>query len=228
MSVVDKVRGQLAFYAEDEYREFARKITPSKRPFLGVRIPLIRKVANTVPRKDYEELLMAKPVALEEVLVRGMIICKLPYDEMLKWFDSQVLYIDDWSTCDVFCAGLRRVVRGHLDEFLESKVKGLVIDPREFAVRVGIVILKTSYVKQKYLEPIFEVVEDLALRDEYYVKMAIAWLIAECFIKYPDETLEYLKVTKLSKWTFNKTISKICDSYRVSGEMKKMLRGIRK
>lgn len=228
MSTVDKVREQLALYAEDEYREFAKKITPSERPFLGVRIPLIRKVVNAVPRDCYEEILMAEPVTIEEVLARGMIIGKMPYDEMLKWFDSQVFYIDDWSTCDIFCTGLRRTVRGHLDEFLNSKVKGLVVDAWEFRARVGLVILKTSYVEPKYLDLIFGTVDDSASRDEYYVKMAIAWLLSECFIKYPDETLEYLKVAKLPKWTFNKTISKICDSYRVSGEMKKKLREMRK
>ena len=219
---------QLSLHAEDEYREFAERITLSKRPVLGVRIPLIRKVVNAVPRESYEELLLVRPVTIEEVLARGMIIGRLPYGEMLEWFGSQVSYIDDWSTCDIFCAGLRKVVRGHLDEFLENKVKGLVVDSREFAVRVGLVILKTSYVESKYLEYVFGVSDDLASRDEYYVKMAIAWLVSECFIKYPDETLEYLKAAKLPEWTFNKTISKICDSYRVSGEMKKILMGMRK
>ena len=219
---------QLELYAEDGYREFAKKISLSKRPVLGVRIPLIRKVVNAMPRESYEEFLAVKPVTIEEVLARGMIIDKLSYGEMLEWFDSQVSYIDDWSACDIFCAGLRKVVRGHLDEFLENKVKVLVVDSREFAVLVGLVILKTSYVEPKYLELIFETVDGLASRDEYYVKMAIAWLVSECFIKYPDETLEYFKVANLPEWTFNKTISKICDSYRVSGEMKKTLRGMRK
>ena len=220
--------GQLSLHAEDGYREFAKKISLSKRPVLGVRIPLIRKLANAVPREYYEEFLAVEPVTIEEVLVRGMIIDKLPYEEMLEWFDSQVLYIDDWSTCDIFCTGLRKMVRGHLDEFLESKVRGLVVDSREFATRVGLVILKTSYMESKYLELIFGFCDDLVLRDEYYVKMAIAWLLSECFIKFPNETMSYLKVTKLPKRTFNKTVSKICDSYRVKGETKEMLRRMRK
>ena len=65
-------------------------------------------------------------------------------------------------------------------------------------------------------------------REEYYVRMAIAWLVAECFIKYPEITLGYLKVSQLPKWTFNKAISKICDSYRVDEEMKEIVRGLRK
>ena len=76
---------QFSLHAEDEYREFAERITLSKRPVLGVRIPLIRKVVNAVPRESYEELLSTRPVTIEEVLARGMIIGKLPYEEMLKW-----------------------------------------------------------------------------------------------------------------------------------------------
>jgi hypothetical protein len=54
--------------------------------------------------------------------------------------------------------------------------------------------------------------------------MAIAWLLAECFIKIPDETFSYMKTSKLPKWTFNKTISKVSDSYRVDEDTKKMLK----
>lgn len=79
-----------------------------------------------------------------------------------------------------------------------------------------------------YLFTIFDRVESLKNREEYYAKMAIAWLIAECFTKFPEETLGFMKSTELPKWTFNKTISKICDSYRVDDEMKELLRKMRK
>ena len=56
--------------------------------------------------------------------------------------------------------------------------------------------------------------------DYYYVNMAIAWLLCECFIKHQDITLKYLENNNLNKFTINKCISKIKDSYRVSREMK--------
>jgi len=64
--------------------------------------------------------------------------------------------------------------------------------------------------------------------DKYYVNMAAAWLLAEMYIKYPNETLEYLKRSKVNNFTFNKTISKICDSYRVSKEEKERLKKMRR
>lgn len=224
----EELRGALAFYAEDEYREFAMKGIISERPFIGVRIPKVRELVGLVPSQCYEEFLRVEPVAIEEVLARGMMICKLLYPEMLGWFDSQVSYIDNWCTCDVFCSGVCKVAKKYRGEFFEAKVEGLLADAREFAVRVGLVILKCGYVEADYLAVIFDRVERLGEREEYYIRMAIAWLIAECFIKFPEETMGYLKVSQLPDWTFNKTISKICDSYRVDEGMKEVVRGMRR
>ena len=59
--------------------------------------------------------------------------------------------------------------------------------------------------------------------DMYYVNMGIAWLLCECFTKYRDKTLRYLVKSKVNTFTFNKTISKIRDSYRVTKEDKAYL-----
>ena len=224
ISSVSELREHLNAEAEEQYRLFSQKLTPTKYRMVGVRIPKIRKMVGLVSRDCYDVFLRMKPKTFEEVLARGMIICKMSYDEMLQWFDSQVDYIDNWCTCDIFCSGLRKVISRRKDEFLENKVGTLLKNNDEFAVRVGLVILKCAYAEVEYLNLIFEKVESVASRDEYYIKMAIAWLLSECFIKYPSATTGYLVDSKLPEWTFKKTISKICDSYRVDDETKKMLR----
>ncbi len=50
--------------------------------------------------------------------------------------------------------------------------------------------------------------------------MAESWLICEIFIKYPDVGLKYLENNKLDKFTINKSISKIRDSFQVSDYLK--------
>ncbi len=214
--------------ADDKYRIFAKKLTSSEYPLLGVKIPLIRKIVTLIPREKYNEFLKVKPQTIEEVMARGMIICKMPYNEMLDYFDSQVSYIDNWSTCDVFCAGLKKVISKHREEFLKTKVEPLLKSKKEFSLRVGLVILKTSYIDPEHLDLILNYTEKLRSRDEYYVKMAIAWLLSDCFIKFPSATTGYLVSSKLPKWTFNKTISKICDSYRVDDKTKTLLKKLRK
>lgn len=224
-----ELRTELMRHADDRYREFVERGTPGeKRPFLGIRIPQLREIVRKIPRDSYEEILKVEPKVFEEVIVRGFLVARLPYAEMLKYFDSQVNYTDSWGTCDTFVAALRPVVKGHKAEFLDAKIEPLLADPREFAVRVGVVALLNFYVEFDYLALIFDRVDGLAEREEYYIRMALAWLVAECFIKFPEETLGYLRVSKLPKWTFNKAISKMCDSLRVEPEMKDYLRTLRR
>ena len=236
MNSYSELREQLVYEAEDEYREFTAKLILSERPLLGVRIPKVRELAGRVARERIEEFLEIRPVAIEEVLLRGFLICRLPYEEAVapreefdgkSWFDTQVDYIDNWCTCDTFCSGLKSVKK-HRTGFYDERIDRLLEDEREFAVRVGLVLLKCYYVDFEWLAVVFDQVEKLAGREEYYIKMAIAWLVAECFIKYPDETMAYLKVSKLLRWTYNKTISKICDSHRVDSETKTVLKKMRK
>lgn len=223
----DDIKLALTHEIDDKYQAFVKKANPTNRPILGVRIPTVREIAKKVPPQDFKRILKNIPISQEELILRGFIIARMPYDKMLQNFDSQVNLIDDWCSCDVFCASLKPLIKKHREEFFEQKIDPLLKEAGEFKVRVGLVLL-LGYVSPDYLAVIFDRVEVLKNREAYYIKMAIAWLVAECFIKYPEETLSYLKVSKLEKWTFNKAISKICDSYRVEPDVKIYLKTLRK
>ncbi|MBR2709441.1 DNA alkylation repair protein [Candidatus Saccharibacteria bacterium] len=214
--------------ADDKCRDFTMKICSTGHPVLGVKVPRIRECAKKVPSEKINEFIAAHPSAYEEVLLRGFLIARLSYEEMLKEFDTQIKYIDDWSTCDLFCSAVGKLVRKNKEDFLERKIKKLLSCKKEFTTRVGLVLLKCCYVETDYLKFIFDTTDKLSSSEEYYVKMGLAWLISECFVKFPTATMEYLLRSKLPKWTLNKTISKICDSYRVDKETKKLLRAIKK
>ena len=44
----EELKLRLAELVEDDYREFSAKLTLTERPFLGVRIPLVRELAGAV------------------------------------------------------------------------------------------------------------------------------------------------------------------------------------
>ena len=236
---------------EDGYREFAMRGTPTERPFLGVRIPYQREMAKTIKKGNWQEFLQNEPISFEEVNVQGFIIASLPYEEMKSYFAKHIGRIDNWASCDTFCASLKLVKKNRADflETIDENLKSL----EEFRVRVALVCLLDYYVSldvPEYLQIVFDRVREmeayisdgpgemtirhndekdggLIAWDAYYVKMAVAWLLAECYIKFPDDTHEYLLHSHLPKWTFNKTISKICDSYRVDRDRKQALKKIR-
>ena len=156
---MDELRAALADNVDEKYREFNKKLIPSDRPFVGVKIPTVREIVNRIPTSSYVEILNTSPITLEEVLARGMIIAKLPYAEMVKNFDSQVKIIDDWCTCDTFCSAISKSIKKHRAEFLELKLIPLFSSDSEFNIRVGLVLFKCAYMEPEYLKLIFEYTE---------------------------------------------------------------------
>ena len=84
-------------------------------------------------------------------------------------------------------------------------------------------MLLDHYINYERLPEIIKLVESVKITP-YYVQMGISWLLATCFIKYPEYMLNYLQNSpKLDKFTYNKTLSKITDSFRVSKEYKEII-----
>ncbi|MBQ2077643.1 MAG: hypothetical protein II471_09050, partial [Bacteroidales bacterium] len=64
--------------------------------------------------------------------------------------------------------------------------------------------------------------------DEYYVKMMVAWYFATALAKQYESTLPIIEQKRLATWTHNKTIQKAIESYRITDEQKKYLKGLRR
>ena len=227
MNSSTSIPNKLTHLVDDEYRAFAIKGILTDYPFLGVRTPDLRALAKEIIASGSgEEFLKEEPLSYEELTIQGFIIASLPYEEMKKHLPAYVAKIDNWATTDMVCATIKSIKKNRedfldvIDEFLKSS--------REFTVRTALVCLKSYYITPDYLAVIFDRVVEVRDREEYYIKMAVAWLVSECFIKFPDETWGFLKSGVLPTWTQNKAISKIRDSFRVPDEAKAALLKLRK
>ena len=94
-------------------------------------------------------------------------------------------------------------------------------------MRYGLVMLLHYYVDEQYLPVIFKSVEELE-KNDYYVMMGAAWLIAEVIVKYYEEGVRFLKKGSLPNITHNKAIQKACESFRVKAEEKAYLKSLRR
>ena len=203
--------------SDSNYQQFQKKIINTKYEILGVRLPIIRKIVKKITNRE-EFLKYSQNNYYEEVLIKGLLIATLPNPK--DYLDDYLYQIDNWAICDSLASSLK-IVKKNLDEFL-IKINEYLNDSYEYKVRFGLVLLLDYYVEEKYLPKIFKLVDNLKCK-EYYIEMAIAWLVAECFIKYPDLTWPYIKKNNLNKFVQNKTISKIRDSYRVDKKVKESL-----
>jgi len=211
---------------EENYKQFHQKLTPTKYEILGIRVPIQRKIAKEIAKGNPISFLkVCGTTYYEEVNIEGFVIANLKGEEFDSYFDSFLEKIDNWAICDGFCNSLKNIEK-QKEKYFE-KIKKLLNETHPFKVRVGLVLLLSFYVEENYIEEITRLVDNIK-REEYYINMAIAWLIAECYIKFPKLTMPYLKENHLSSFTQNKTISKIRDSYRVTKEEKEKLKTYRK
>ncbi len=88
-------------------------------------------------------------------------------------------------------------------------------------------MLLEYYIEEDYLKDIFYFCDDLD-SNEYYVQMAVAWLISMCYVKFEQETLKYLNSNDLDNFTYNKALQKIIESNRVDIEKKNIIKNMKR
>ena len=187
----------------------------------------MRNLANNIAKSKIEDFLKyAQDRYYEEIMIQGLVISHIK-DEILfeKYFNEYIRKIDNWALCDSFCNSIK-IVRKNEEKYFKKSVK-LALNEDEFISRVGLVIILAHFVNQQNLNCIFDTLNKIK-SDKFYINMAEAWLVCEMYIKYPNETRMFLKENNLNKFTQNKAISKIHDSFRVSKEDKEYLNVLRR
>ena len=223
------IRKQLEKLSEKDYQKFSAALLPNINNVLGVRLPVLRKLSKEIFKDKVCEkfLKTTKFKYMEEYMLKGMVICLLnrPIEEILSYVKDFVPLIDNWSVCDSFCCGLK-VTNDNLDvvfDFLQS----YFYSQSEYEIRFAYVMLLNYYLNDEYIDRVLNLVDEF--KDErYYSRMAVAWLISMCYVKYPNKTEMYLKKSKLDNWTFNKSIQKICESLKVDKKIKEKIKLMKK
>ena len=214
---------ELDFLKSEKHREFSKKIMNTSLEVLGVNIPTLKKIARRITKEDIDAFINCyEGKYFEECMLYGLAIAYTNDIEILsKYLVPFSKEIKDWGCCD-YCANSMKIIREH-QELFKPYIEIFLNSENEFEVRFGLVLLLNHYMNAQYIAYILKVC--LSLKStQYYINMAIAWLLCECYIKFPKQTNQYIDAKYLSKFVLNKTISKISDSYRVSSAEKKALK----
>jgi len=222
------VRERIVALADPKYQEFHSKLVPGTDHILGVRLPNLRSLAKELAKGNWQDYLAtAQDDYYEEIMLQGLVIgyAKTDIEEILYYTAAFVPKIDNWAVCDSFCNNLK-ITKTHRTRVWDFLVPYLQ-SQEEFELRFGIVMLLTFYIDDRYIDQIL-VCLDNAKHEGYYVKMAVAWAISICFIKYPKQSMAYLKNNTLDDVTYNKALQKIIESLRVGPETKNMIRKMKR
>lgn len=214
---------------DPEYRDFHSRLVPTVNNLLGLRGPVAKQIAKKYANTNTgREFLADLPhTYYEENLVHGYMLGFLKTDTqgVQAYLEAFLPYVDNWAVCDSMTCALKRFfknpdeVYGFVFKCLQSK--------HTYTVRFALVSLLSYYVNDSYINKILNIAAKIT-SEEYYIKMANAWLISVCIVKQYEKTVEFIKQGCLDVWTHNKAIQKATESYRIDSETKNYLRSLKR
>ena len=214
-------------YQDVNYLKFHSKLVKDKS-IIGIRIPILKKIAKEISKSNYLDYIKYnRHDTYEEDMIYGLILgyIKTPFKDVLNYLKAFMPYNDNWAINDTVCANLKGFKNNQDTGYIF--IKELLNSKKDWYIRFALVLLLDYYINDDYIDKLYSIIDSVK-SDNYYVEMANAWLISICFIKYPDKTMNYLLNNNLDKFTFNKSIDKICDSYRVENSIKNELKRIKR
>ena len=187
---------------------------------LAIKSEILKSIIKEISKGNYISFLdLNINDYYENTIINAGLICKIKdFNIQKKYLNNYVKKIDNWASCDT----LKLNIKNNEDNYL-SLSREYISSKKTFIRRVGVIILFKFIKEKEYLDDVFEIINSLYDENEYYVNMAISWLLCECFIKNRDETIKFLSNNKLNKFTNNKMISKCRDSFRISKNDKEFL-----
>lgn len=222
------LRDKLFELSDDKFKTFHSRLCPNTDNIIGVRLPLLRQLAKEIAKGDWRNFLSnSKEEYYEEILINGLVIAyaKCDVEERLNYIESFVPKIDNWAICDSFCNTLKFVNKNKeiMWEFIQPYLKSY----NEFEIRFAVVIILNYYITEDYIDLVLKTLDNIK-HDGNYVKMAIAWAISMCFVKFEEKTMAYLKDNSLDDFTYNKSLQKICESLRVDKNTKELIKSMKR
>lgn len=223
------IQRQLLQLAADGNREFAQSLQPGVPNVLGIRVPQLRNLAREIARGDWKDYIeQADTYYMEERLLTGLVIGYIKgitIEERFSLIRRWVPQINSWAVCDSVCTTLKPGKGEH--EAWWQFIVPYMQSNEEYSIRFGVVMALSHFVDAVHLDHLFRFFCAIH-HDGYYVKMAIAWAVSVCYVKFPNETYAFLAQDNIDAFTHNKAIQKICESYRVNNEEKDKVRVLRR
>ena len=201
--------------------EWTRKILNTDMPLLALTTKQCKDIAKQISKGNFLSFLdLNLHTYYENVAINGFLIDEIKdFATMKKYLDNFVKNVDTWASCDLLKFKFFNKNKEEFFALSEEYIKSNM----PFKRRIGVNIWFKFFDDEKYIVRILDLIDILNNETHYYVNMALAWWVAECFVKRRDVAIKIFEEGKLNTFTNNKSIQKCRDSFRVSEEDKNML-----
>ena len=217
------IKEELLALQDISYADFQAKLTPNipRDLFIGVRVPEARKLAKRIIEEPetFKFLRDLPHKYYDENMLHGLLISEMKdYDACIEAVDEFLPYVDNWAVCDIMSP---KIFKKNKEALLE-KIKEWSASEKAYTCRFGIEMLMSHFLDEDF-QPTYLEIPASVHREEYYVRMMIAWFFATALAKQWDTTIRYMENRRLDTWTHNKTIQKARESKRITRKQKEYL-----
>ena len=188
--------------------------------------------------RAFEEV-PSESLCYEETVIWGYLINleKCSLNERLAMLTRYVPVLDNWAVCDSYCAHAKWMARAD-KEALWAFLQLWFRSEREFEVRFAVVVSMCYFLNEEWLDKVFERINRLDFgcikskyktvkgkpkvaqqgtvqgAEPYYVRMCVAWLLANALAKFPDQTRAFVRSSNLPKDVVKLYTRKARESFR--------------
>lgn len=225
---LDDIKGELYSVKENKYGEFSAGLIPTvdKSTVLGVRIPILRKIARELVKTGKtDNFIKSLPHEfLEENHLHSFIISGIAdFDECIEELERFLPYVDNWSVCDSMTPKCFK----NNKERLIVYIRKWIMSEHTYTVRFAIKMLMDHFLEADFTPEYPEMVAKVR-EGEYYIDMMRAWYFATALAKRWNDVVSYIEKTRLDVKTHNKAIQKAVESYRITEGEKEYLRTLKR
>lgn len=218
----DELHDRLSTLADPACKAFGDSLQPGVTDRLGVRMPLVRRVARDVMRtEDVRAFLNA-------MLAAGGAKA-LELEERLAFVDRLLPHMTGWATCDLTGSAVK-VFRENREELIGYVGEKLASDD-PWTVRVAEVWLLEHYRDARWTQAALDLLGGgtsralvLAASGDYYLSMSLAWclsMLATADLEAVCSRIESWRAEgRLDDATLRRTVRKIRESLQFTKETK--------
>jgi 3-methyladenine DNA glycosylase AlkD len=191
------------------------------------------EVISCFERENHDSL------CYEEIVIWGYLInleqCNLA--QRFSLLEYYVPVMDNWAVCDTYCAHAKWMKRAEKN-ILWAFLQRWFYSGFEFEVRFAVVVSMCYFLDKDWYERVFQRINllDFAYiksayttvkgklkvaqegtvhgEEPYYVRMAVAWLLATALAKFPIETKAFVCASNLPADVIQLYVRKARESYR--------------
>lgn len=207
--------------SDEKFAAFSKRLSNSDYKVIGVKSPVLRQIIKDHKNDSElktEEFKLGEFLEVD-IIYFGLSLTRIKSErEKLEFLFKKIRYAKSWAVTDAVATYFRNLSFDEYFSFFSKTYNSKFIYERRIAYVLGLKVCKEKR--------ILDVLNYINENEDYMVMMAEAWLLATIAITFPDEIYQFLSITK-DVVLKRKTISKMCDSFRISQDIKEKFKQLR-